>query len=211
MGGIFSPDNLFFRIMTKVFYGAALSLLWLVCSIPLVTAGAAAAALDDVMLRMVRDEEGYVVRSFVQAFGKHFKKATAVWLAWMAGFVVLCGDFVFFMRMGRSVWAVCGIFAMGIFVLMLVLVTMFHDLVWFGNSWNNVLLHSLKMALGYLPYSFSLLVLLAAMLYGIYVSVPLMFIFAFFGMGMFSYISAYLWRGVFERFEDRKDEVRWNL
>mgnify|MGYP002510893220 CR=1 FL=1 len=204
MGSIFNPDNLFFRIMTKIFYGAALSLLWLLFSIPIVTMGAATSALDDVMLRLVRDEEGYLVRSFVQAFGRHFKKATLVWIVWLAAFVVLCGDFVFFMRMGGFAWVICAILTMGIFLLMLVLMILFHDLVWFENSWKNVLSHSFKMALGYLPYSFAMLVLSAAMLYGIYVSVPLMFIFGFFGMGIFSYISAYLWRGVFDWLENKQ-------
>ena len=55
------------------------------------------------------------------------------------------------------------------------------------------------MALGYLPYSGSLLGLFFIMGYGIYVSVPLMFLFFFFGMGMFGYASAYLWRRVFDR------------
>ena len=206
MSGIFNLDNAFFRIMTKVCYGALLSLLWLLCSIPLVTAGAAAAALSDVMLKLVRDEEGYILRSFFKAFASHFKKATAVWLIALAGFVVIGGDIIFFARMGNWPGTICaGVFFMVMVAMGLVMTLVFHYLVWFGGTVKLVLMDSFKVSLGYLPYSAALLILAAAMGYAIYVSVPLMIVFTFFGMGIFSYISAYLWRRVFDKAQSRED------
>ena len=208
MSGIFNLDNAFFRIMTKVCYVAALSLMWLLCSIPLVTIGAATAALNEVMLRLVRDEEGYLLKSFFKAFVSHFRQAIALWLIALAGFLVIGGDIIFFARKGNWPGTICaGAFFAVMLVMGLVLMLVFHYLVWFGGPVKSVLFNSFKGALGYLPYSAALLVLFIAMGYGIYVSVPLMIVFTFFGMGIFSFISAYLWRLVFDK-ADRESEAK---
>ncbi|HHV10791.1 MAG TPA: YesL family protein [Clostridiales bacterium] len=201
----FSPDNAFFRLMTKVCQGAVLSLLWLLCSLPLFTAGAATAALSSVMLRLVRDEEGYLFQSFFKAFLTHFKQATAVWLLFVAALILIGGDIFFFVRMGS--WAgilIAGLFFAVLIVLLLALQLVFYYLVWYPSTLRQTLAGSFRMALGYLPYSGALLILLVCMGYGFYVSVPLMIIFAFFGMGIFGYIGAYLWRRVFDKLEQKK-------
>ncbi len=204
MSAIFNPDNAFFRMMTKVCQGAVLSLLWLVCSLPLFTVGAATAALDSVMLQMVRDEEGYIVRGFLKAFARHFRRATAAWLLIVAASVLFWGDIVFFVRQGNRIGLLAaGLFFAAFLLVMLFMMTVFHCLAWFEDFQSGplklALSGGLRMALGYLPYSGSLLGLFFIMGYGIYVSVPLMFFFFFFGMGMFGYASAYLWRRVFDR------------
>ena len=47
---LFSYDSKFSQIMLKLCYGCYLNLLWMVCSLPVFTAGAATAALYDVTL-----------------------------------------------------------------------------------------------------------------------------------------------------------------
>lgn len=200
MTHFFSIDNAFFRIMTKVFYICALSLLWLLCCIPIVTIGAANAALNAVMLRMVRDEEGYIIRTYFKAFRENFRQATAVWMIVLVGGIILGGDVYFFVRMGNPVfWAVTAVFIAALVVLALFFMVAFHYLVWFDNPLKRTVANALRTALGYLPYSVALLILFAAMIYGVYASVPLMVVFTFFGAGIYAYISAYLWRRVFDR------------
>lgn len=200
MTHFFSIDNAFFRIMTKVFYIFALSLLWLLCCIPIVTIGAANAALNAVMLRMVRDEDGYIIRSYFKAFRENFRQATAIWLMVLAGAVILGGDVYFFVRMGHpAFWVIAVVFVAALAVLALFFMVAFHYVAWFDNPLKITVANSLRTALGYLPYSVALLILFAAMMYGIYVSAPLMIIFTFFGAGIYSYISAYLWRRVFDK------------
>lgn len=200
MGNIFSVDNAFFRLMSKVCDVFLMSILWLICSLPIVTAGAASAALNAVALRAVRNEEGYIFRSFFKAFAKYFKRATQLWLMFLAGATILGGDMLYFYRMGN--WA--GALGAGVafFLLLLLGLTMmitFHDLVWFNKSVKATLIHSFKGAMGFLPYSTALLVMFAAIAYGIYVSVGLMVFFTLFGAGLFGYVSAYLWRRVFDK------------
>ena len=75
-----SYDSKFSQIMLKLCYGCYLNLLWLVCSLPVFTAGAATAALYDVTLRLAREEDPPVTTRFFKAFRENFRQATILWL-----------------------------------------------------------------------------------------------------------------------------------
>ena len=202
MTELFNMDNLFFRFMTKVCYVFFLSVLWLIASLPIVTMGAATVALHRVMLQLVRDEEGYLLHTFCQSFIKDLKKSTGIGLLLMGSFIILIADLAFFMKMGNTVGhIVTMVFTGMLFILSLMTMLIFHHMAWFDGSLKETLKSTLGMALAYMPYSVALLILAACMLYAIYVSVPMMIFLAFFGMGIFSYISAYLWRNVFDKIE----------
>ena len=68
MGRFFSMDNKFFTFMNKVADLCILNIICLVCCIPIVTAGASITAMYYVTLKMVRNEEAYIVRSFFKSF-----------------------------------------------------------------------------------------------------------------------------------------------
>src|SRR5699024_10557514 len=70
MNRFFSMDNKFFVFMGKVADLCLLNLVCLACCIPIVTAGASITALYYVTLKMVRNEESYIFRSFFKSF-KH--------------------------------------------------------------------------------------------------------------------------------------------
>jgi len=57
-----------------------LAILWVICSLPIITVGASTTAFYSVMMKLVVGEESYVVRSFFKAFKENFKISTIVWL-----------------------------------------------------------------------------------------------------------------------------------
>ena len=77
---LFSYDSKFSQIMLKLCYGCYLNLLWMVCSLPVFTAGAATAALYDVSLRIAREEDPPLTTRFFRAFRENFRQATVLWL-----------------------------------------------------------------------------------------------------------------------------------
>ena len=77
---LFSYDSKFSQIMLKLCYGCYLNLLWMVCSLPVFTAGAATAALYDVTLRIAREEDPPLTTRFFRAFRENFRQATILWL-----------------------------------------------------------------------------------------------------------------------------------
>ena len=70
-----------------------LNLLWVLCSIPIITIGASTTALYTVMLKIVKNEEGYLVKGFFKAFRENFKQSTVIWLVFLALGIVLLVDF----------------------------------------------------------------------------------------------------------------------
>ena len=88
----FSYDSPFSQVMMKLCYACVLNVLWFFCSIPIVTAGAATAALYDISLKIIRDEECYGGRMFFRSFRENFKQATVIWLILLAVGLFLGAD-----------------------------------------------------------------------------------------------------------------------
>lgn len=64
-------------------------ILWLVCSIPIVTAGPASSALYYTMVKSVRHERGNVTKSFFAAFASDFRISFVIWIVYLAVIVPL--------------------------------------------------------------------------------------------------------------------------
>ena len=88
-------DNPVIRILNRCTDLVVLNLLFLLCCIPVVTIGAALAAMISVTLRSVRYGDGYVVQHFFKAFRENFRRSTMVWLGAMLFGGLLVLDFLF--------------------------------------------------------------------------------------------------------------------
>lgn len=58
-----------------------LNLLTLITMVPVVTAGAAITSMYEITLKMVKNEEGKIIPSYLSAFRGNLKKSTAIWIA----------------------------------------------------------------------------------------------------------------------------------
>lgn len=85
-------DNIIVRILTKIFDLILLNILFIVCSIPVITIGASITALYTVLLKMTENEEGYIARGFLSAFKKNFRQSTIVWIILMIIGVLIAID-----------------------------------------------------------------------------------------------------------------------
>ena len=79
--------------MTKVFDILWLSILCLLCCIPVITIGASVTALYYVMLKLVKDEETAVTRNFFKAFKENFLQSLPVTIIFLGIVGVLFADF----------------------------------------------------------------------------------------------------------------------
>lgn len=73
----------------------ALNIIFVVFSLPVITFGASITAMYSVAIKMVKNEEGAIWKSFVSAFKSNFKKATLIWLVLIVAAVVLFGEFLY--------------------------------------------------------------------------------------------------------------------
>ena len=83
----------FGRFMMRLVDVIVLSFLTLLCCLPIITIGASFSALYYVLLKMVRDTESSIVRSYFKGFKDNFWKGTALWAIIAVVIAVLYMDF----------------------------------------------------------------------------------------------------------------------
>lgn len=96
MGGIFSIDGPIMRILIKFFDCICVSILWLLFSLPIVTMGAASAALYTTVYKYLRRDEGHLWSTFWGAFKGNLRRSTLVWLAALGVLALLTVDALVF-------------------------------------------------------------------------------------------------------------------
>lgn len=180
-----------------------LNFLTMICCIPIVTAGAAFTALDYMCLKLVRNEENYLIRGYFKAFKENFKQATGIWfiILWVIAAVV--GDilimyyapveFPFIIRMAV------------LFVSIVTLCTsmfVFPMQAKFVNPVFKTIKNAFKASLLQFPRTLLMIVLFfvpaLAVMYTNFL-VPIVFLF---GFSFHSYLSALLYNKFFLRIEE---------
>ena len=69
---IFDLDSPLMNVLNKMADLMWLNILTLICCIPIITAGAAFTSMHYVALKIVRNEESYITRSFFKSFKTNF-------------------------------------------------------------------------------------------------------------------------------------------
>jgi len=146
-------DSPLMRFLTKIADLMVLNILFCVTSIPLITIGASWTALYSVTLKMVRDEEGSVSRSYFRSFRQNFRQATLLWL----GVLVVLALLVLDIRVlnGMAGGTAPGLLRVGVEILaflgIMVLQYLFPSLARFEASLADTLKNACMMALAHLP------------------------------------------------------------
>lgn len=83
----------FFAFATKLAQLMWLNILTILCSLPVITAGAAFTALHRVLVDIYRDEENKITKTYFVSFGKNFWQATKIWLIYLVFYAVLLADY----------------------------------------------------------------------------------------------------------------------
>ena len=91
MSNLFNPDNKFFTFMGRVADLMILNILCIICCIPVITIGPAITAMFYVTLKMVRNEESYIAKSFFRSFKQNFRQSTIVWVVMLLAGILLVG------------------------------------------------------------------------------------------------------------------------
>lgn len=154
MDRLFNMDNKFFTVMGRVADLIMLNVVFLICCLPIVTIGASLTALHYVTLKMTRNEESYIIRSFFKSFKQNFKQATVINLIMLAVAAILYMDLRIVGNIGGTMSQVLYIvfFAFGI-LYMMVFLYIYPVLAKFYNSIKNTFRNAFLMAIRHLPYT----------------------------------------------------------
>ena len=105
MPEMFQPESGFMIKLTQILEMFSVGLLWLVCSLPLVTVGAASCSAYYTMTKTVRGYGGYVIREFFRSFRDNFLQATVLWLIYAVSLAVVSADLYLSLGMRESISA----------------------------------------------------------------------------------------------------------
>ena len=202
-------DNAVTRALSKICDMVCLNILWLVCCIPIVTIGASTTALYSVMLKMVKNEEGYIFRGFFKAFKENFKQSTIMWLLFAVLWIVWWLDFNFAGALpGQFSLVIRAFFLLLGFLLLSVMTYAFPLTARYVNTIGATLKNALILTVAKLPYTFlMILVLVAAVLGSLWNTVTLMFsipLWFLIGGSLIAWIDSWLLRRVFTVFEGKE-------
>ena len=81
MGGFFNYDNPVWRFVGRIWDLFILNLLWVICSIPIVTFGASTTAMYYCTLKIAKDRDsGGMFTMFFHSFKDNIKQSTIIWI-----------------------------------------------------------------------------------------------------------------------------------
>lgn len=200
---IFAADSKLTVVLNTIGNLMVLNILALICMIPVVTAGSSLTALYTMTMRIMRKEEGSIIRGFFGAFKDNLKKSTAIWL--MGG-----GLLVF---MAFDIWilrSVTGNFGLVYRVLLFVLM-MFVGMVLmnalaltarFENTVKNTLKNALVIVASHLPQSALMLVIFLLPVLLLFVSMRFVSVDILIGLSGPAWLASVYFCPLFHSFEE---------
>lgn len=163
MDRFFDANNPLMQFLSRLVDLAVLNLMTIACMIPVVTAGAAITAMNNVLIHIVRKDETYVWKMFLTSFRQNLKQGVGLGLLFTAIFAFAGLELV----MLHSVDAKAAtLFMIIITVISLCVVAIgmytFALLSRFENTMRGTLVNAVSLALGYIPRTLGMLLILAA-------------------------------------------------
>lgn len=160
MGRFFNMDSGLFRFLSRLADLMILNILFLITCIPVVTIGAACTSLYYVTMKMARDEDAYIARSYFKSFKQNFKQATIIWVIALLLIIVLFMDFQILNAMTAGFVNILRIALISVsLILAMVLLYTFPVLAKFYNSIKNTVKNAFFMSIRHFPKTIVMLLI----------------------------------------------------
>lgn len=208
---IFSYDSKFSQLFLKLSYACWLNMMWMICSLPIITIGASTTALYSVTLKIADETESNITRQFIHAFRGNFKQSTRLWILLLIAGLLIGGDFYVVMHMrSMSTGIMAIIWTLNLALLIavsiiyvVVLIYIFPLIARFENTDQAMLKNSLLIGIHYLFCTIVVAAIHFVMFYAVVaVFTPLIL----FGEGLCALLSSYMLINVFRVISYRPEE-----
>ena len=143
--------------MSRIFDLMILNILFLLLCLPIITIGANITAMYYVTLKMIKNEESYVIRSYWKSFRQNFRQATILWLILLLFFVFLLLDLSICRKMTGAMAFLRYFFLFMLLLYGAVVSYVFPVLSRFDNTVKNTIRNALLMAIRHLPWTVCIL------------------------------------------------------
>lgn len=156
----FNVDGPVFTFLNRMADLFIVNVLFILCCLPVFTIGASITAMYTVTLKMARNREGYIVRSFFKAFKDNFKQATIIWIPSLVVLVIMLVDIRILNVAGNENLYPMLIGSLVIsFAVILILMYVFPVLAKFENTTARTVKNAFLMESRHLPYTLCILLI----------------------------------------------------
>lgn len=204
MGKLFNLDSPIMRVLGTLADMCVLNLITLIGCLPIITAGASITAMHYVLLKTVRNQEGYILKDFWKSFKENFRQATCIWiilLVFVAFFLVDCYLFKGVVEtVSMPLLAIAGAFALFLYMIYLYAFPLL-------SHFHNTVLGTIKNAffVGIMTFPKTIVMMVVTVLPIVllvqYTQIlPLVAMYGFTAPG---YLSAWLYSGTFKKLEPK--------
>ena len=154
MDRFFNMDNKFFTFMSRVADLMILNLITIACCVPIVTIGPALTALFYMTMKMMRNEESYIVRGYFKSFKENLKQGIIINLIMLAAGLLLFMDFRIAQGMeGNMSRVMYFLLAFILLIYLMIFVYVYPVLAKFYNTIRNTFVNAFLMSVRHLPYT----------------------------------------------------------
>lgn len=208
MGKLFDLDSPVMTFLSKMADLIILNFVTIIFCLPVITLGASVTAMHYVALKIVRNEECYILKAFFKSFKQNFKQATLMWLIMLAFIIIYVLDF-FVLRFSTVVlpdWVRVLLLAVGV-VAVFATKHAFPLLAKFENTIGRTFKNSLLVGVMILPKTILMMVMsVVPLAIAIYfpAAMPVVIMFGVSGPALF---NAWLYNKTFKRFEPAEEEI----
>ena len=213
MSRVFNFEGPVFTFLSRLADLFWLNLLFIVCCIPVITIGAATTALYYVTLKMAKDEEGYITRSYFKSFKENFMQATVIWIGFLVLGIIMIMDLrivnggnaaeVFSSPALGNVIMV-AVFVMGV-VFLMTGTYVFPILAQFDNTTRNTVKNAFLISIRHLPYTIGMLIVTALPIALIWFF-PALFILVLIMISATAYFNSKIFNKIFVLYMPKEDE-----
>ena len=198
---LFSLNSPFARGINKLVMMLYVGILWFLCSLPILTMGAATAALYEVLLQVVKDQEGYIARRFFQAFRGNLKQGLQLGIPLVLAQIVFAFDFFYYsLFWGEGYQVQTIVFAVLSLLVLALFPFVFAAMAKFGNTASGHFRMAVTIMVRCPGWTVAVLAIqaLTVFLIWFFVYFPALFI-----MGISGYLEAVIFDHVFQGLIDR--------
>jgi uncharacterized membrane protein YesL len=197
----FSVDSGFYKFLCRFVDMVVLNFWLVVCSLPLVTAGASITAAYSVALKMAKEEEGYITKDFFSAFRANYKQGTVLWILTLVCSYLVYLNFELFRYFQEETILPLIIGFVAAIAFFVTLIYAFPLAARYQNTVWGCLINSQKIASRYFGRTILILVLLVLELFLIFFNSTTIFFGILIGPACIIFTVAGISRHIFDRVE----------
>ena len=206
MDRFFDANNPVMRFLARIVDLAVLNLMTLACIIPVVTAGPAITAMNNVLIHLVRKDETYVWKMFIKSFRQNLKQGIGLGLLFTAIFAVAGLELMMLhsidaksSTMFMIIITVIGICVFGVGIYTFALLSRFE------NTVRGTLVNAATLALGHILRTLGMLAICVAWAAFLWFAHGITLLVLLYGLTIPGYLCVMIYNPIFETMESNEE------